>query len=364
MNGGKSKPLQLRHWIFVLNNPTLFESTANVRARFEKCPHFRYGIFQLEKGASGTPHYQGYFEFSQPMRMAALKKLFYRANWRARKGTRDQARTYASKSKTKIGPCIEFGIWNPKGAGNRSDLQAVVDLIAAQSDLRTVVTSHPTVFIKYHRGIEKLFQYYKPPRSGAIRVILLFGPTRSGKTFDTYEKWGSSLYRKNCTNKWFDRYQGEETLLLDDFGPSREKLPVELLLTVLDQYSPLYLEIKSGTIELLSKVIVVTSNLHPKLWYPAIKDETYLALGERFSEVHWYKSRDERFQLNSALFFNGWTEDCDLTRYIMIPETPWQSMDTAESEEGEDEDQGGTPATVPTYLDLLSDSESVELDKL
>lgn len=348
---------QNRSWLFTLNNPTLFESATYLQSRLKKHKDFRYAIFQKEMGKNGTPHYQGYIEFSKPVRFAALKKLLSRAHWEARRGTRNEARDYCRKLETKVGSTIEIGIWNANGAGNRSDLQAVVDLVAGGSDLRTVVTNCPTLFIKYHRGIEKLFQYYKPPRSGAIRVILYYGPSRTGKTYDCYSKWGTSMFRKNCTSKWFDRYSGEEVLLLDDFGCSKQKLQVELLLTILDQYSPLHLEVKTGTIEMLANTIVVTTNLHPKLWYPGIHDESYLALGERFSEIYWYKSRGERFQLNKALFLNGWTEGCDMTRYILIPNTP---MDTNESESESDEEEVPRPATQTVDL-TLSEDESEDL---
>lgn len=53
-NGGTN-----RRWTFTLNNPGAGEEPEAVKAKFGTGKGYRYLVFQLEQGASGTPHYQG-----------------------------------------------------------------------------------------------------------------------------------------------------------------------------------------------------------------------------------------------------------------------------------------------------------------
>jgi len=50
-----------------------------------------------------------------------------------------------------------------------------------------------------------------------------YGATGTGKSRAVREEFGDSLYSKNI-NKWFDDYQGEKTVLLDDFGKTHVTL--------------------------------------------------------------------------------------------------------------------------------------------
>jgi len=63
-------------------------------------------------------------------------------------------------------------------------------------------------------------------------------------------------------NKWWDGYNYEETIILDDFSKSHHVLEWYIK-TWTDRY-PITGEIKSGTIPLMHKNVIVTSNYKPE----------------------------------------------------------------------------------------------------
>lgn len=81
-----------RHWCFTYNNPTHVPTP-------DEWPDCHYAIYQLEMGASGTVHYQGYAEFSKSKRLSWLRNHTNMpgAHWAVRRGTREEARNYCMK---------------------------------------------------------------------------------------------------------------------------------------------------------------------------------------------------------------------------------------------------------------------------
>lgn len=142
-----------RTWCFTLNNPD---------GSLEFPDSVRYCKWQLESGDNGTPHYQGYVEFSQPMRLAALKKWLPRAHFEPRKGSRDQAREYCSKLDTRVEGPFEYGTWET-AQGTRTDLQVACDVLCTDG-LDALITDYPFVYVKYHSGFDKLARKLKKPR--------------------------------------------------------------------------------------------------------------------------------------------------------------------------------------------------------
>lgn len=144
---------QSRTWCFTLNNPE-GELPENQSAR--------YIVWQLEKGANGTPHYQGYVELAKPARLAAMKKWLPRAHWELRKGNRDQARVYCMKEDTRaegddVGPW-ERGDFAAGGQGSRRDLAQVADMVHQGATLQEIAQECSVAFIKFHKGIKALQQ--------------------------------------------------------------------------------------------------------------------------------------------------------------------------------------------------------------
>lgn len=141
-----------RAWMFTLNNP------AFPLAELPVHPLERYLVAQLEVGANGTPHFQGYVEFSQPVRFRALLEWLPGAHFEKRGGTREQAREYCTKEETRDpnpDSVLERGDWGRGGQGKRTDLADACDVLVKRG-LRAVAEEHPTAFVKFSRGLRDL----------------------------------------------------------------------------------------------------------------------------------------------------------------------------------------------------------------
>lgn len=153
MSGAK----QSKSWVFTINNP---EQEPNGRAvllgALVTDGFANFVTWQLELGANGTPHYQGYVEFAQRKRLAGVKKLLgERAHVEARLGTQRQAIEYCNKQETRIGGPWTHGEAAVTTQGKRSDLEAACEL-AATDGIKAVREQHPTSYVKYYKGLTKV----------------------------------------------------------------------------------------------------------------------------------------------------------------------------------------------------------------
>jgi len=86
---------------------------------------------------------------------------------------------------------------------------------------------------------------------------------------------------------WFDKYQGEEVILFDEYGTSpTELLPWAFLLKLTDGRR-IQVPYKGGYYYFKPKTIVFTSNKHPKDWYPQ-QAEYYPALERRITHLYQF----------------------------------------------------------------------------
>lgn len=298
-----------RHWCFTINNPVDLDPN-RLLANMESHRHFRYGVFQLEAGDSGTPHYQGYIEFKNVMRLRAVATLLTgHPHLEQRQGTRDQARDYCMKEDSRLDGPFEAGEWRNVGQGQRVDLGAATDTLISSKDLGETARAHPREWVRYHRGFESLFTRLQPRRTEPPEVFLFYGGTGTGKTRKAFEE-DPLLYRKAPDTKWFDGYESQQTLLLDDFSGASSKMSLNYVLQLLDRYH-LDVEIKGGYRPLLATSIIITTNNHPRLWYDyARREEQYNALARRFTGV-FYFTREDYFPVEPQYFFDVWAEGCD-----------------------------------------------------
>lgn len=117
---------RLRNWCF-----TAFSDPASVP--FAKLRNVRYCVYQHELcPTTAQDHWQGYIEFTEPMRLEAVKRIFddRTLHLEVRRGTRDQARAYCMKEDTRFpgDEPIEYGDWE-RSQGERVDLDAARTLL-------------------------------------------------------------------------------------------------------------------------------------------------------------------------------------------------------------------------------------------
>lgn len=249
-----------RHWFFTLNNPKP-EDIRDERLS-EKT---RYIVFQLERGTSGTIHLQGYMELWTPERLSWCKKQLPRGHFEIPRKGRDKCREYCMKESTRVAGPWEKGTWI-KGPGHRSDLGQAIEAISEGATLEEIVNSMPELYIRFNRGIEKYMFFQNKNRCNEFRHVettVIIGEPGIGKTRYCYEEY-PGLFKLDRSNKiWWDGYNGETTILIDDFYGW---IAYGELLNILDGY-PLRLEIKGGFTWAQWTRVFITSNKHPSNWY-------------------------------------------------------------------------------------------------
>lgn len=297
--------MQSKNWVYTLNNP-------EVPTDWTEVPDVKYAIYQLEKGEQGTPHYQGYVEFTKNKRLSAVRKILPKAHWDIRRGTQQQAYDYVTKSLTKVEGPWEYGEYKPNQPGKRNDLLAVKEDIDKGTPYNQLWEDHFVTMLRHDRGITKYMNIVKcTPRSWMTECTVLVGPTEYGKTKWAYEK-DPTLYKKTShTGKWFDGYNQQPTVLLDDFYGW---IKYSDMLPMIDRY-PHQVEQKGGILNFAPKHIIITSNTSPKDWYPNI-NRSKAALYRRFTKIIWANSKDP----------STWIEYSDIesfaAEYIDEPENP------------------------------------------
>ena len=116
--------------------------------------------------------------------------------------------------------------------------------------------------IRYHKGITFVRSNRKEPRDWEMINICLIGISGSGKTTLAHSLNNTSVYYKP-DGEWWDNYDSEHTVILDDFYGG---LKFSFLLKLLDS-KPLLVPYKGGFHQFTSKVIIITSNQPPEKWY-------------------------------------------------------------------------------------------------
>jgi len=266
-------------WCFTLNNwNSDHEDTL-------KTVPTQYLVYGKEKGESGTPHLQGFVTFKSQKRLSALKKLLPTAHWEIAKGTSLQAADYCKKD----GDFTELG--SPPTSGKRTDLLAVCDMVKDGRTMQDIASEHPDTFVKFGRGIRdlKLTLDTKYTPAG-LRGLWYVGPPGTGKSRKARED-NPDAYLK-AQSKWFDGYNGEAVILLDDMDSN---VLGHYLKIWADRYSCTG-ETKGGTINLQHDKFIVTSNYRiQELW--ADDKEMQNAILRRFDVVEFGREPVERHYL-------------------------------------------------------------------
>lgn len=257
---------QSKHWAFTCNNYkcVLYDTPVLL--------DFQYLVFQEEIGEKGTPHLQGYIQFTVKKRGAwvtnALSELFDKAvSTRACAGSDEQNETYVTKEEGRLGGPYRFGVRLAMagGKGGRSDLAQVKKMLDEGRSMKDIANEQFGAFIRYVKGLREYQRINTTPRDGTVAptIEIIVGPSGTGKSRKALAD-NPGAYWFGSNGKWWDDYEKHDTVVFDEFYG--HVLPFTILLRILDRY-PLRLETKGGSVELTATKFVFTSNRMPEDWY-------------------------------------------------------------------------------------------------
>lgn len=258
-----------RRWCFTLNNYTPEEEAALQQL---EC---RYMVYGREVASTGTPHLQGFVVFPSNKRDAAVRRLLPRAHVEAARGTTEQAVTYCKKD----GNFWEGGnVPQERSAAGKRERDTWND--AYDSAKRGAFDEIPGyVAMRCYRTMREVARDHMvpPPDLDDVCGLWLWGEAGVGKSRTARERF-PDFFNKPI-NKWWDGYQDEPVILLDDFDPSHRVLAHHLKIWA-DRYAFVG-EIKGYARSMRPQKIVVTSQYSPDtIW--SDDPEALAAIRRRF----------------------------------------------------------------------------------
>lgn len=244
-----------------------------------KAVECKYMCVGKEVGESGTPHLQGVICFKTVKSLKQVSELIPHSHIEAIKGSVAQNIVYCSKG----GDVIEIGE-RPMSQKRKGEVEKERWELALSAFKAGNFDQVPAdIGIRYGKGLEHW------ANKSTKRVLSdtdekhewYYGPSGTGKSRKAREE-NPGAYLK-MANKWWDGYNDEDVVILEDLDIKHEVLVHHLKIWG-DRY-PFPAEVKGTKIDIRPKKIIVTSNYHPKeIWTSSSDLEPIL---RRYKPLHF-----------------------------------------------------------------------------
>lgn len=248
--------MKSRAWCFTLNNYTEEEAKEVSLWHPSKATWLIVGYEIGEENK--VPHLQGCVKWkSQRTLSACRKEISGRCHWEIKKGTYEQNVEYCSKG----GDWKEYGDrpLDPKEKGAKEKRKwDEVALLARAGKMDEICELHPDIYVRSYATLKKIRKDNQelPECLEGNCGYWIYGPPGTGKSHYALERW-PDLYRKG-TNKWFQSYTGQETVLMEEIEKDASYMGHFLKLWM--DKTPFAAEDKHGGLLIRPKRVVVTSN--------------------------------------------------------------------------------------------------------
>lgn len=229
-------------------------------------------------------HKQGWIQFYSKKRMTRVKNILGapKIHLEACKGSEYSNDKYCKKD----GKFFEAGKFI--GQGYRGDIHSMIEKIELGAPMLEVAQENPQVFIQYHNGLQKFKGLMDKKNRSAFRKVeveFVTGPTGCGKTRYAMEQDAPKYKINGGDMQWFDGYDGEELLIIDEYS---NDIKITELLGLLDGYQK-RLAIKGGFTYANWTRVIITSNLRKEELHENAKKAHIEALHRRITKWtdHW-----------------------------------------------------------------------------
>lgn len=265
--------MQSRNWCFTLNNYDEKE------VEQVKCIDCVYCVFGYEVGEEGTPHLQGYVVFQTNQRLPAMKKRIPRAHFSMARGDSEQNFIYCSKQ----GNFVEWGD-RPKTQMQKGQMEKDRwDDIKAKAKANQLEEIDSKTYVLHYSTLRKIAKDNMtiPPNLDAVCGRWYYGPSGTGKTTAARTEFPDAFIKSR--DRWWDGYQGQEVVILDDIDKYNVSLGAYLK-DWGDKWS-YKAEDKGGCHWIRPKIFIVTSQYTIEQIFD--DPETQAALNRRYEKKHF-----------------------------------------------------------------------------
>jgi hypothetical protein len=266
----KKRENPAKNWVFTVNNYTTEDEES-----LKKIPA-NYLLYGKEIGEKGTPHLQGYIQLEKKTRRRCLTK-YIKCFWEVAKGSIDDNIRYCRKDKQHVEIGIPLRTQGKGSAASSRELKIARNALLVQRDLNELVINGD-ITMKESKAvsnakkvlIEESNRKRKHERiDGEFPNKWYHGKSGTGKSYIARHDHPDA-FDKPC-NKWWDGYNNEDVVIIDDLDKRHEGL-IHHLKRWTDRYS-FPAEIKGGTLGLIRpKIIIITSNYTPSDIWPQSQD--------------------------------------------------------------------------------------------
>jgi len=247
--------LRARGWVFTINNYTQ-QTVDHLQYLIDNKDDAQYVCFGKEVGARGTPHLQGYIQYSNKKTRNQVSKDVGKAYLDIRQGTIPQAIAYCKKD----GDFTEFGIrpLSPKEKGcTQKNRWAEITELAHKGLLDQLENKYPREFLLYRPRLLSIYKPDRKPLDGELPHEWWVGPTGAGKSKLLWELYPDHFAK--TLNKWWDNYAFQDVVVIEEWSPKNE-CTASFLKVWADRYA-YPCEVKGAMLPMIRpKKIIILSN--------------------------------------------------------------------------------------------------------
>lgn len=269
----EKKVLRSRSWAFTCWKPELEEHIKTVECR--------YLVFGKEISPETQKlHLQGYIYFDTQRTMESVKKKFKDASL--------HLEIPFASSESNIAYCKKDGDFFEVGVaptqGKRTDLNQVKDEILAGKKVDEIVLEDPILFHQYGRTLNKIedLRMRTVYRTEMTEGYWYYGKTGKGKSHVAFQGYTPEThYVFPDDNGWWDGYAQQRVVIINDF---RGSIKFSEMLQMVDKWPYSVKRRNREPMPFVSKIVIVTSSLHPKdVYYNCCERDSLEQLTRRFT---------------------------------------------------------------------------------
>lgn len=224
-----------------------------IREKFSRY-EIKYCCYSEEFGKQGvTPHLQGYTLFKKRYSLKKIMKDWKPTFIQPSRGDSADNFEYIVKEGMKF---TEFGTRPKFEKKVKANTMGRAIELARSDQLDLLESEMPGLWLLRRRDLERVHLEAIRPLCDKRRGIFLVGAPGVGKSLFAH-RFGD-VYHKP-PNKWFDGYQNQKVIIVDDLDKSNAAALGYYLKLWCDCY-PFLAEVKGSSLYLKHKVVIVTSN--------------------------------------------------------------------------------------------------------